>query len=181
MKTTISKTIAFKQRDEDKKALKSKYKINNTYSNNSFKVIPYPKYKKKKEKGIKLVKNNKPLLIVLGLVMFFSLLSFIDNRILKDKYGPNGKPIKSEMLASSTLVSETEFSSYSKIIESKIKEALHLNAEYTIATKTMHKNGSLIYAQGDISLEKSGNASFDVVLKNKKPYSLVINGTEYIK
>jgi len=173
--------IPFKQKQSDEKNQNSKYKINNTNSNHFSKVIPYPKYKKKKEQGIKVVKKNKIFLIILGLVMFFALISFIDNNLLKGKYGPNGKPIRFELRASNTLVSEAEFSSYSKIIENKIKDTLHLTSEYTIATKTMHKNGSSVYAQGNISLGKSETTSFDVILKHNKPSSIFINGIEYIK
>lgn len=181
MKTTVNKTISFKQRDADEKNQSSKYKINNSNSSNSFKVIPYPRHKKRKEKGVKLIKNDKPLLIFLILVMFFALLSFIDNIILKDKYDSNKKPIRSELHTSSTLVSEAEFSSYSKTIESTVKDIFRLNSEYIIATKSMHKNGSSIYAQGSFSLDKGENTYFDIILKNKQPYSLVINGTEHIK
>jgi hypothetical protein len=173
--------IPFRQKQSDEKNQNSKYKIDNTNSNNFSKVIAYPKYKKKKEKGIKVIKKNKIFLIILGLVMFFTLLSFIDNNLLKGKYGSNGKPVTFELSASSTFVSEAEFSSCSKIIESKIKDTLHLTSEYTITTKTMHKNGSSVYAQGDISLGKSKTTSFDMILKDNKPYSLFINGIEYIK
>lgn len=181
MKTTVNKMIPFRQRQSDEKNQNSKYKINNTNSNNFPKVIPYPKYKKKKEQGIKVVKNNKIFLMILGLIMFFALLSFIDKSVLKDKYGSNGKPIRFQLRTSSTLVSEAEFSSCSKIIENKIKDTLHLTSKYTIAAKTMHKNGSSVYAQGDISLDKSETTSFDAILKDNKLSSLFINGVEYIK
>lgn len=181
MKTTVNKMIPFRQRQSDEKSQNSKYKINNNNSNNFSKIIPYPKYKKKKEQGIKVVKSNKIFLIILGLIIFFALLSFIDNSLLKNKYGSNGRPIRFQLRASSTLVSEAEFSSCSKIIENKIKDTLHLTSEYTIATKTMHKNGSSVYAQGDISLGKSEATSFDAILKDNKLSSLFINGVEYIK
>ncbi|MGL4912387.1 MAG: hypothetical protein ACRC3Y_08140 [Romboutsia sp.] len=179
MKTTVNKTIPFKQRDEDKKNMSSKYKINT--SNSSSKVIRYPRYKKKKDKSVKIVKNNKFIFIILGVIMFFTLLSFIDNNLLKDKYGPNGKPIKSKAQASSILVSETEFSQYSNIIENKIRSTLKLSSEHTITTNTMHKNGNYIASQGDVSLGKNNTVNFDAILKGKVFSYLVIDGTEYIK
>ena len=180
MKSTVNKMIPFKQKDIHKKNQRSKYNINNSTSSSS-KVIPYPKYKKKKENGIKIIKNNKFYLVVFSLILILSVISFIDNNILKDKYSSNSKLPSSELNASSILVSKSEFSSRSKIIEDKIKNTLRLGSEYTIITKTMHKNGNIFYAQGNVSLGKNKTTSFDIVLRDKKPYSLVINGTEHIK
>lgn len=180
MKTTVSKTIPFKKRDEDKK--NSKYNFDINKNSGSSKVIRYPKYKKKKDKGVKIIKNNKFFVIVLGLIMFFSLLSFIDNNLLKDKYGPNGKPLKSHSRASSSLlVSETEFSQFSDKTESSVRNALKLSGEHSVKTKTMHKNGNYIYSQGDVSLNKDNIIYFDAIFENKQLKSLLIDGKEYLK
>lgn len=179
MKATINKTIPFKQRDEDKKNISSKYKINN--SNTTSKIIRYPKYKKKKEKSFKVVKNNKFIFIIFAVIMFFALLSFIDNNLLKDKYGENGKPLKSNSQASSILVSEVEFSKYCDIIESEIRSTLKLGSENIITTNSMHKNGNYIASQGDVSLGKNNKVHFDSILKDKVFSYLVIDGAEYIK
>ena len=45
----------------------------------------------------------------------------------------------------------------------------------------MHKNGSYLYAQGVISSRKNNNLYFDIILKDDKSYSLIVNDTEYIK
>ncbi|MDK2563960.1 hypothetical protein QOZ84_10390 [Romboutsia sedimentorum] len=172
MKTTANKTIIFKQKEYDEKKQTSKYKIKNNNSSTSSKVIPYPKYKKKKEKSIKLIKNNKPLLIILLLVMFFFLLSFIDNNLLRNKPRFN---------SSSSSLSNSEFSSYSKIVENEIRHILTLGSKDKVATDSMHKNGESVYAEGNISLKKKENKDFDMILKENKPYSLLIDGTEYIK
>ena len=181
MKTTVNKTIPFKQRDEDKKNVTSKYKINTSKGNSTSKVIRYPKYKKKKDKGVKIVKKNKFIFIILVVIIFFSLLSFIDNNLLKDKYGPNGKPVKSKAQASTTLVSESEFNQYSNIVENEIRSTLKLSSEHKITTNTMHKNGNFISSQGDVSLGKNNIVHFDAILKDKEFSYLVIDGTEYIK
>jgi hypothetical protein len=172
MKTTANKTIIFKQKEYDDKKQTSKYKIKNNNSSTSSKVIPYPKYKKKKEKSIKLIKNNKPLLIILLLVMFFFLLSFIDNNLLRNKPRFN---------SSDSSLSSSEFSSYSKTVENKIRHILTLDTKDKVDTDNMHKNGTSVYAEGSITLGKKENKDFDMILKEDKPYSLLIDGTEYIK
>ncbi len=172
MKTTANKTIIFKQKEYDEKKQTSKYNIKNTNSSTSSKIIPYPKYKKKKEKSIKLIKNNKPLLIILLLVMFFFLLSFIDNNLLRNK---------PRFTSSSSSLSNTEFSSYSKIVENEIRHILILDSKDQVDTNNMHKNGKSVYAEGNISSKKKEKKDFDMILKENKPYSLLIDGTEYIK
>ncbi|MGL5330750.1 MAG: hypothetical protein ACRDD7_15890 [Peptostreptococcaceae bacterium] len=178
MKNTANKTIPFKQRNEEKKNTESKYKISTYDSKNSFKVIPYPRYKKKKEKGIKFVKNNKTVIIILGLIIFFSLIFFLDNVVLKNKLGSNPSIIQNKVSSSIQNISEKEFLSYSTVIQNKIKNTFGVTNS-DIKTESMHKNGDTIYAQGSISKSEE-LFFFDMILENKKPSSLVVDGNEYI-
>lgn len=91
MKTTSGKTIPFKQREDNDKDQLAKAKNN---SNNISKVIPYPKYRRRKEKGIKLLRKHKMFVIILGLVLFFIFIAFLDNTLLKDKYNNDNSHIK---------------------------------------------------------------------------------------
>lgn len=59
MKTTVNKTIPFKQRDNDKNNNIKPDNKSNVYG----KVIPYPRFKKKKEK----------VLILSRIIKYFSL------------------------------------------------------------------------------------------------------------
>ncbi len=78
-------------------------------------------------------------------------------------------------------ISNIDFNTYSKIIESHINTLIPLNYEHRIKTETMHKNGSYLYTQGVISSSKSDNLYFDIILKDDESYSLIVNDIEYIK
>lgn len=179
MKTTANKTIPFKQREEEKKVSKY-YKINTKNRNQSTnKVIPYPKYRKKKKNGAKFVKHNKPLLIVMVIAFSLSLMSFI-NKESKLNGGSSSHTLSNSSVSKRALT-PTEFKSTSKIISSEVQKALKLSTSAEVSTKTMHKNGSSIYAQGSVDMPSRGDVYFDVLVKNNKASSLVINGVEYIK
>ena len=160
MKENNSKTIAFKQREEHHI---SKYKFKaNEYGKIDFKVIPYPKYKKVLRNGRKFIKF-KNIFIILLIILISSAYFFLTNKRL------------------SHLISNIDFNTYSKIIESHINTLIPLNYEHCIKTETMHKNVSYLYAQCVISSSKSDNLYFDIILKDDESYSLIVNDIEYIK
>lgn len=178
MKTTANNTIPFKQREEEKKISKY-YKIaSKTLSKPTSKVIPYPKYRRKKKNGAKFINHNKPLLIVILLAFSLSLISFINKDV---KLNSNSKSMSSTSVDSRRGLTTTQFKDTSKIISLEVQKVLNLNSNTKIDTKTMHKNGSSIYAQGIVDMPHKGNVYFDVIVKNNKASSLVINGIEYIK
>lgn len=176
MKENNDKTIEFKQREEHHI---SKYKFKtNEYGKIDFKVIPYPKYKKVLKKGRKFIKF-KNLFIILLIILITSAYFLITNKRLSCLIE------KKESSSRSTLnyrtVSNKDFNTYSKIIESNINTFIPLNYEHSIKTEKMHKNGSYLYAQGVISSSENDNLYFDIILKDDESYSLIINDTEYIK
>ncbi|MGL6107192.1 hypothetical protein [Romboutsia sp.] len=181
MKTTANKTIPFKQRGEEKKVSKY-YKINTknkTLSTN--KVIPYPKYRKKKKNGAKFVKHNKPLLIVAIIAFALSLMSFINRESKLNDNGLNSKHTLSNSTTSKRVLTPAEFKNTSKIVSLQVQNALKLSSNSEVSTKTMHRNGTSIYAQGSVEVPSKGELYFDILLKNNIASSLVINGTEYMK
>lgn len=176
MKENNGKTIAFKQRDEHHI---SKYKFKaNEDGKIDFKVIPYPKYKKVLKKGRKFIKF-KNLSIILLITLIASAYFFLTNKRLS--YLIDKKESTSIFTSKDIIVSNDDFNTYSKIIESHINTLIPLNYEHNIKTETMHKNGSYLYAQGVISSNENDSLYFDIILKDDKSYSLIVNGTEYIK
>ncbi|WP_286317103.1 hypothetical protein [Romboutsia ilealis] len=176
MKANHGKTIVFKQREEHHI---SKYNFKaNEYGKIDFKVIPYPKYKKVLRKGRKFIKI-KNLFIILLILLIASSYFIITNKRLS--YLIDKKYTNSISTSNNNIVSNDEFNIYSKIIESQINTLIPLNYEHNIKTQAMHKNGSYLYAQGVISSRKNNNVYFDIILKDDKSYSLIINNTEYIK
>ena len=79
MKENNSKTIAFKQREENHI---SKYKFKaNEYGKIDFKVIPYPKYKKVLRNGRKFIKF-KNIFIILLIILISYAYFFLTNKRL---------------------------------------------------------------------------------------------------
>ena len=137
-----------------------------------FKVIPYPKYKKVLSKGHKFV-NFKNLSIILLIISIGCTYFFLTNKRLS--YLIDKKEYNSVTTSDNNAISNSDFNNYSKIIESNI------NYEHNIKTESMHKNGSYLYAHGVILSNKDNNLYFDIILKNNKPHSLIINDIEYIQ
>ncbi|MBQ6631924.1 MAG: hypothetical protein IJH55_07450, partial [Romboutsia sp.] len=82
---------------------------------------------------------------------------------------------------SQSIVSNDEFKTYSKVVSNNIFMLMPLTPEHNINTELMHKNGSYIYAHGYIYSTDDNNMYFDIILKNDKTYSLIVNDTEYVK
>ncbi|WP_343101558.1 hypothetical protein [Romboutsia sp. MSSM.1001216sp_RTP31141st1_G3_RTP31141_220114] len=176
MKTTVNKTIPFKQRDNDKNNNIKPDNKSNVYG----KVIPYPRFKKKKEKSVNFIKSNKIFFIILSIVLFFSLIFFIDTTLLKGKIGPTGRPLSINK-QTNIAVSDKEFKTYSEILEKDIVSVLSINSKYNISPNSMHKNGDRVYVQGDIHINGKNSQPFDAILDNSNTSSIVINGDEYVK
>ncbi len=176
MKINDGKTILFRQRDE-KHISKYNFKTNKD-GKIDFKVIPYPKYKKVLRKGRKFIKFKSLFLILIIILIVATYFSLTTKRIsyLRDK-----KESTSISTSNEKLVSNEEFKYYSKLIENRIKTLVPLDYEYNIKTETMHKNGSYLYAQGFLKSKENDNLYFDIILKDDKTYSLIINDIDYTK
>ncbi|MDB8791748.1 hypothetical protein PN398_13550, partial [Romboutsia sp. 1001216sp1] len=144
------------------------------------KVIPYPRFKKKKEKSVNFIKNNKIFFIILSIILFFGLIFFIDSTLLKGKIGPTGRPLSINK-QTNIAVSDKEFNTYSKILEKDMVSVLSINSKYNISPNSMHKNGNRVYVQGDIHINGKDSQPFDAILDNNNTRSIVINGDEYVK
>ena len=177
MKGLTNKTLEFKQKEDTDKI--SKYFNLNSNKTNSSNIIRYPKYRNKKKNGIKYIKNNKPLLIVIVLAIIFSFISFFNNKLMSS----NSTESNSSIVSSSTesTLTRSELKNYSEIISTDIKKTLKISSTTEVDAKTMHKNGNSIYTRGTISIPNEEAVYFDAILKNKQMSSLVINGIEYIK
>lgn len=181
MKNNIeNKTVPFRQRDEEKKI--SKYLKLNTMTNvNSSKVIPYPKFRKRKKSSIKFYNNNKPLVIIAFLVLSICFFSFIKkNLLLNNSSTDSSKPV-SLTNTSKANISTSDYKKYNEIISSNIRSTLSLSGNYEIKSKSMHRNGNLIFARGTVSIPREEPVFFDAILQDNKMSSLVVNGIEYKK
>ncbi|MGL5346628.1 MAG: hypothetical protein ACRDA3_04715 [Peptostreptococcaceae bacterium] len=180
MKNNIAnKTVPFRQRDEKKM---SKYLKLNTITNvNSSKVIPYPKFRKRKKNSLKFYNNNKPLVIIAFLVLSICFISFINNKLLLNNSSADSSKPASLTNTSSANISTSDYKKYNEIISTDIRNTLSLSGNYEIKSKSMHKNGNLIFARGTISLPREEPVFFDTILQDNKISSLIVNGIEYKK
>ena len=121
MKENNSKTIAFKQREEHHI---SKYKFKaNEYGKIDFKVIPYPKYKKVLRNGRKFIKF-KNIFIILLIILISSAYFFLTNKRLSHLI--DKKESNSISVSDDRTISNIDFNTYSKIIESHINTLIPL-------------------------------------------------------
>ena len=176
MKENSKKTILFRQREEHHI---SKYRFTpNQNGKSDFKVIPYPKYKKSIKKVRKFLKL-KNLSIILIVILIASIYFSITNKRLS--YLRERTSVTPVSKSSQNTVSNDEFNTYSKIIETNIDLIVPLTTDHSIKTESMHRNGSYIYGQGFIYTINGDTMYFDIILKNDETYSLVVNDIEYIK
>ena len=149
----------------------------------SNKVIRYQDRKKIKEhnatkeklKNTKLYKARKIILTIsICLLLFFSIV-FLCNKF----YKPNLTNIEITNLKSeSNYLSNPEVSTYTNIVEESIQGILNIKSK--IIVEELHKNGNLIFTQGYFNLPNKGYIYYDMIIQNNKPYSLKINGQEFI-
>lgn len=172
MKQDNNKIITFIKR-EDSYISKYKFKPNKN-GKIDFKVIPYPKYKKILRKGGKFIKFKK-LYIFFLIILIACAYFFINTNIIEKKESNSIK------ISNSRVVSNDYFNMYCDLIENNIKKLANFSYDYYINTQYMHKNNSYLYAYGTISSKEKGDLYFDIILKNNKPYSLIIDNIEYIK
>lgn len=176
MKESSNKTILFKQREEHHI---SKYRFKtNKDGKIDFKVIPYPKYKKVLKKGRRLVKLKNLSIIFIVILIAFLYFSITNNRL---SYLIEKKGESTVSTSNQSIVSNDEFNTYSKIINNNIFMLMPLTPEHNINTELMHKNGSYIYAHLYIYSKDGDDMYFDIILKDDKTYSLIVNDIEYVK
>lgn len=180
MKNTINKTIPFKPRSSNSENDDKIAKLKNKNITSS-KVIPYPKRKKKKEKNINFIKSHRFVFILLFLILFFSLIFFIDNTILDGKVSPSGRPLISKSINVNNSLTKDEFKFYSRKLKTQLVKYLDLDSDYKISISSMHKNGDSIYTKGSVNIDYKDTKYFDAIIKNEVISSIIVDGSEYIK
>ncbi len=179
MKNTSSdNTIKFidKKSEYDKKNHTSKF---NSYKINNKKIIGYEQRKKskakqaKKEKILrsKIYKSRKKILIVLVIICTIFTLSFLRQTF--------ATPTNTNFKVESQNLSKSDIKTYTSIIKESVQGTL--NIKNKIIVESLHKNGNLVYSQGYFNIPDKGDIHFDMIVQSYKPYSLRINGQEYIK
>ena len=76
-------------------------------------------------------------------------------------------------------LSKHEASTYMDIIKESVQGTLNIKSK--VVVEELHKNGNLVFAQGYFNIPDKGDIYYDMILKNYKPYSLKVNGQEFIK
>ena len=132
--------------------------------------------KKQKFLNSKFYKFRKK--IVLGFIVILStlILMFLWNKLYKPSYTDSNN---SNFKVENETLSSSNASTYSSIVKESVQSIL--NIKYRINVEQLHKNGNLVFAKGSFNIPDKGNVNFDMILKNYAPYSLKVNGEEYIK
>lgn len=147
-------------------------------------IIKYEERKKSKEKKEKkekiknsaVYKSRKKIITVLTVVLSLFVVFFLWTIFIK----PNLNTIdKNNFKVESQNLSKSEISTYSSIMKESVKSTLDI--DYKVIIKQVHRNGNLIYGAGSFNIPDKGDINFDIVLKDYTPYSLKINGNEYIE
>lgn len=182
--TNVNNTIQFIEKKVEYESKNKISRLSIRKLNKKNKVIKYQEHKKMKvhearrEKILNSViyKFRKVIfsIIIIALVMFIGTYlwqNFFKPSYIQSNY--NNFKVESENLSSS------DVDTYCSIIDKSIQSTL--NIKYKINTEQLHKNGNLIFANGYFNIPDKGDINFDMILENSAPYSLTINGEEYIK
>lgn len=180
----VNNTIKFidKKTEYEGKNKISKLHISNLSEGN--KVIGYQKHKKmkaheaKKQKILnsKIYKFRKKILTIIIITSSVFVGIFLWQKFYEPSYIQSGK---NNFKVESPNLSNSDVSTYSSIIKESVKGTLGI--KYKINIEQLHKNGNLIFAEGHFNIPDKGDINFDMILKNYSPYSLRINGEEYLK
>ncbi len=182
--TNVDNKIIFidKRTELDDKHTTSKSQLNKLKGKSKIigyqeqKKIMVHKAKKKKFHNSKLYKLRKKILISLIIILSLFTLTFLYNKF----YKPNSiKSSKSTFVSENTNISGSDISLYSSIISNSVQKVLGI--KYDVKVLQIHKNGNLVYSNGYFNVPDEGDINFDMILQNFSPYSLKINGYEYIK
>lgn len=180
----VDNTIKFidKKTEYEGKNKISRLKISKLSKGN--KVIGYQEHKKMKNHEVKkqkilnssAYKFRKRIIAVFIIILITSVGIFLWQTFYEPSYiqsNDNGFYVENQSLSNS------EAETYSSIIKKSVQSTL--NIKYQINIEQLHKNGDLIFSKGYFSIPHKGNIAFDMILQNYSPYSLIINGKEYLK
>lgn len=148
------------------------------------KVIGYKQHKKikcqqaRKQKILnsKIYKFRKKIITIITITSSILIGIFLWQKFYKPSYiQSNDNNFKVE----SANLSNSDVATYSSIIKESVQSIL--NIKYKVNIEQLHKNGNLIFGKGYFNIPDKGNINFDMILKNYSPYSLKVNGEEYLK
>lgn len=180
----INNTIKFidKKAEYEEKNKISKLHINKLTKEN--KVIRYQEHKKikvheaKRQKFLnsKIYKFRRRILAIILIIssLFIGIYfwqTFYEPSYIQSNY--NNFKVENENLSNS------DIATYSSVIKESVQD--NLNIKYKIRIDQLHKNGDLIFAKGYFNIPEKGDINFDMILQDSSPYSLKINGSEYLK
>lgn len=182
--TNVDNTIKFidKKVEYEGKIRISRLNIHKLDKKN--KVIRYQEHKKMKVHEARrqkffnssIYKFRKIILSIIIIALGVFVGTYLCQNLFKPSYiqsNNNNFKVESEDLSNS------DVSTYSSIIKKSIRSTL--NIKYKINIEHLHKNGNLVFAKGYFNIPDKGDINFDMMLENHAPYSLKINGGEYIK
>lgn len=180
----VDNTIKFIDKKTEYEGKKRIFKLDLDKLTDKEKVIVYKEHKKhraheaKKQKILnsKIYKFRKKIFVAIIIICSVFVGVYLWQKFYKPSYGEsniNNFKVESENLSNS------DVATYSSIIKESIKSTLNIN--YTIKVEQLHKNGNLIFSTGYFNIPDKGDINFDMILQNYEPYSLKINGKEYIK
>ena len=182
--SNLKNTIIFIDKKAELEGKGKVPKLNLRKLGNDAKIIGYQEHKKikiheaKKQKFLnsKFYKFRKK--IVLGFIVILStlILMFLWNKLYKPSYTDSNN---SNFKVENETLSSSNASTYSSIVKESVQSIL--NIKYRIIVEQLHKNGNLVFAKGSFNIPDKGDVNFDMILKNYAPYSLKVNGEEYIK
>ena len=180
----VDNTIKFIDKKAEYEGKNKISKLHVSKLSNKKKVIGYQEHKKMKAHEAKRQKilNSKIYKFrkrILTIILITSSL-FVGIYLWQTFYEPyyiqskdNNFKVESENLSNS------DVSTYSSIIKESVQGTL--NIKYKINIEQLHRNGNLIFAKGYFNIPDKGDINFDMILQNYSPYSLKINGDEYLK
>lgn len=183
--TNLDNTIRFIDKKAEYKGKNHHSRLNlKNLKNKNNKVIKYQERKKIKEynaikkkfKNSKLYKSRKIILTIS--IFLFSLLFIVS--LLNKFYDPSPESTEFTNFKSENYdLSKHEASTYMDIIKESVQGTLNIKSK--VVVEELHKNGNLVFAQGYFNIPDKGYIYYDMILKNYKPYSLKVNGQEFIK
>ena len=182
--TNIGNTIKFIDKKVEYEGKNRISRINIRKLGKKNKVIRYQEHKKikaheaKRQKFLNsyIYKFRKIIFLIIIIALGVFIASFLWKNFLNPSYiqsNYNNFKVENENLSSS------DEKMYSSIIKESIQD--NLDIKYKINIEQLHKNGNLIFAQGYFNIPDKGDINFDMILKKHSPYSLKINGDEYLK
>lgn len=177
-------TIKFIDKKTEYEGKNKIFKPHVSKSNKEHKVIAYQEHKKmkaykaRKQKisNSNVYKFRKVIITIIVAILIIFVAMYLWQTFYESSHiqsNNNNFKVENESLSNS------EVSKYSSTIKRSVQSTL--NIKYKINVEQLHKNGNLIFSRGYFNIPNKGDITFDMILQKHSPYSLIINGEEYLK